>query len=524
LKFGFQPTQTLKSTTLDLPTTEPPLFAGDLFDRVAGEGPLREPAARRLFAQLLGALGHCHAAGVAHRDVKPENVLLTPEGDAKLSDFGLGALAAAGGAGSSSLLDTVCGTPHYAAPEVLAARAGGGYDGAAADIWSLGVCLYVVLAGCLPFDEDEPEGLFAKVAAGEYEAPPWWSADAAAAVAAMLVVDPARRATLEELWALPWMAGVSKASRASGVIVDAAGGGGGGDAFGGEAVEPPRRPGAFALLAPALELSALLEAREELVVRRTRFTTSGSAAAVLMAVADAAVAVGGRAEGRAGDRLRLRVPSRRRGLPLVVAVEVLELLPGTRIVDVSKVSGATAEFYSFYLSLTAALGELAPAAGAPREPVAARAAAAAGAAARRCRNAFELLGAALDLGALLDAGGGGGAPARVQFSTRAAPAAALAALADAAAAGGGRFEEVGAGGGNGGLAGRLVVPLRAGAAEMRLDVRILELLLDYRIVQLTSAAGGGAYSMELHRWWRSAAAALAATGIMMRRVRERVDI
>ncbi|KAL4536083.1 hypothetical protein Ndes2437B_g05516 [Nannochloris sp. 'desiccata'] len=145
---------------------------GDLFDKIAVEGPMKEPAAKTIFIQLLSALHYCHSQGIFHRDLKPENVLLSSEGDVKLSDFGLGAIRQEDTINSAGLLNTICGTPNYAAPEVLARK---GYDGATADIWSLGVVLYVVLAGCLPFDEDDLVEMFQRISQADYETPPWLS-------------------------------------------------------------------------------------------------------------------------------------------------------------------------------------------------------------------------------------------------------------------------------------------------------------------------------------------------------------
>ena len=139
---------------------------GDLFDKIAVQGPLKEDEGRHLFGQILTAVAHCHGSGVCHRDIKPENVLMTSDGVAKLSDFGLGAMQEDGQ--DLGAMTTVCGTPNYAAPEVINKVP---YDGCAADIWSLGVVLYVILAGCLPFDEENMVQLFEKVTAGEYTMP-----------------------------------------------------------------------------------------------------------------------------------------------------------------------------------------------------------------------------------------------------------------------------------------------------------------------------------------------------------------
>ncbi|KAF8400635.1 hypothetical protein HHK36_013934 [Tetracentron sinense] len=128
---------------------------GELFDKIVHHGRLRENESRQYFQQLIDAVDYCHSKGVYHRDLKPENILLDSQGNLKISDFGLGALPQQG----VRLLHTTCGTPNYVAPEVLSHQ---GYDGSAADVWSCGVILYVLMAGYLPFDETDLPTLYKK--------------------------------------------------------------------------------------------------------------------------------------------------------------------------------------------------------------------------------------------------------------------------------------------------------------------------------------------------------------------------
>jgi serine/threonine protein kinase len=145
---------------------------GDLLSRLAAlpRRRLPEHAARRVFVQLVAALSYCHARGVAHRDVKPQNVLLDGDGNLKVSDFGLSALPDS--LRDDCRLHTVCGTPAYAAPEVLRRKA---YDGAKADAWSCGVILFVLLAGHLPFDDSNIADMCRKAHRREFEFPEWVS-------------------------------------------------------------------------------------------------------------------------------------------------------------------------------------------------------------------------------------------------------------------------------------------------------------------------------------------------------------
>ncbi|KAK8571870.1 hypothetical protein V6N13_047502 [Hibiscus sabdariffa] len=142
---------------------------GELFAKVLRRGRLSEPAARRYFSQLVSALHFCHQNGVAHRDVKPQNLLLDQNGNLKVSDFGLSALPEQLNDG---LLHTACGTPAYTAPEVVRRK---GYDGSKADAWSCGVILFVLLAGYLPFDDSNLVAMYKKIHRREFQFPAWIS-------------------------------------------------------------------------------------------------------------------------------------------------------------------------------------------------------------------------------------------------------------------------------------------------------------------------------------------------------------
>lgn len=152
---------------------------GDLFDKISSAKKLDENTARNYFQQLILGLRYCHANGIAHRDLKPENLLVTEDGTLKLSDFGFANIQKTDDAGQvapGNMLQTVCGTPSYVAPEVLM---GSGYNnnivkfelynGFHADMWSCGVILYVMLAGALPFADKVMGKLFQKITSGQYE-------------------------------------------------------------------------------------------------------------------------------------------------------------------------------------------------------------------------------------------------------------------------------------------------------------------------------------------------------------------
>lgn len=172
---------------------------GELFCKIS-KGKLHEDAARRYFQQLISAVDYCHSRGVSHRDLKPENLLLDENGDLKISDFGLSALPEQ--ILQDGLLHTQCGTPAYVAPEVLRKK---GYDGAKADIWSCGVVLYVLLAGCLPFQDENLMNMYRKIFRADFEFPPWFSPESRRLISKLLVVDPDRRISIPAIMRTTWL-------------------------------------------------------------------------------------------------------------------------------------------------------------------------------------------------------------------------------------------------------------------------------------------------------------------------------
>lgn len=171
---------------------------GELFAKVS-KGRFSEDLSRRYFHQLISAVGYCHSRGVFHRDLKPENLLLDEKLDLKVSDFGLSALAEQ--VRPDGLLHTLCGTPAYVAPEVLAKK---GYDGAKIDVWSCGVILFVLNAGYLPFNDHNLMVMYRKIYKGEFRIPKWTSPDLRRLLARLLDTDPQTRITIEEIIRDPW--------------------------------------------------------------------------------------------------------------------------------------------------------------------------------------------------------------------------------------------------------------------------------------------------------------------------------
>ncbi|XP_030547232.2 CBL-interacting serine/threonine-protein kinase 12-like [Rhodamnia argentea] len=171
---------------------------GELFNKVA-KGRLKEEVARKYFQQLISAVSFCHARGVYHRDLKPENLLLDENGNLKVSDFGLSAVSDQ--IRQDGLFHTFCGTPAYVAPEVLARK---GYDAAKVDIWSCGVILFVLMAGYLPFHDQNVMAMYKKIYKGEFRCPRWFSTELSKLLTRLLDTNPESRITIPEVMENRW--------------------------------------------------------------------------------------------------------------------------------------------------------------------------------------------------------------------------------------------------------------------------------------------------------------------------------
>ncbi|XP_069676736.1 maternal embryonic leucine zipper kinase-like [Periplaneta americana] len=172
---------------------------GELFDHIVERNKLNEEESRSFFRQIVSAVAYLHSVGYVHRDLKPENVLLDTDQVVKLIDFGL---CAKPKGGLNSHLATSCGSPTYAAPELVVGKV---YLGAEVDIWSMGVLLYALLCGCLPFDDNNIDRLYRKILSGNYDEPEWLSLGSKQLIRAMLQVDPKKRITMDKLMRHPWV-------------------------------------------------------------------------------------------------------------------------------------------------------------------------------------------------------------------------------------------------------------------------------------------------------------------------------
>ncbi|KAH8356321.1 hypothetical protein KR200_010566 [Drosophila serrata] len=182
---------------------------GEIFDHLVANGRMKEPEAARVFTQLVSAVHYCHLRGVVHRDLKAENVLLDKDMNIKLADFGFSNHYEEG-----ATLRTWCGSPPYAAPEVFQ---GLEYDGPKSDIWSLGVVLYALVCGALPFDGKTILELKSRVVLGKFRIPFFMSQECEQLIRNMLVVEPDRRYTIKQIikhrWLSEWQSELQEEER-----------------------------------------------------------------------------------------------------------------------------------------------------------------------------------------------------------------------------------------------------------------------------------------------------------------------
>ncbi|XP_026032236.1 serine/threonine-protein kinase BRSK2 isoform X10 [Maylandia zebra] len=172
---------------------------GELFDYLVKKGRLTPKEARKFFRQIMSALDFCHSHSICHRDLKPENLLLDEKNNIRIADFGMASLQV-----GDSLLETSCGSPHYACPEVIR---GEKYDGRKADVWSCGVILFALLVGALPFDDDNLRNLLEKVKLGVFHMPHFIPPDCQNLLRGMIEVDASKRLTLEQIQKHTWYIG-----------------------------------------------------------------------------------------------------------------------------------------------------------------------------------------------------------------------------------------------------------------------------------------------------------------------------
>ncbi|XP_020591909.1 CBL-interacting protein kinase 23-like isoform X2 [Phalaenopsis equestris] len=334
---------------------------GELFDKIASRGRLKEDEARKYFQQLINAVDYCHSRGVYHRDLKPENLLLDANGVLKVSDFGLSALPQQ--VREDGLLHTTCGTPNYVAPEVLNNK---GYDGAKADLWSCGVILFILMAGYLPFEDSNLMLLYKKIFKADFTCPAWFSTSVKKLIKRILDPNPQTRMAMAEVIQNEWFrkgyqppsfetaeislddvnAVFDESEESANLVVE-------------QREERPSQMNAFELISTSqgLNLGNLFEKQMGLVQRETRFASKLPAEEILSKIEEAARPLGFNAEKR-NYKLKLKGEKSGRKGPLAIATEVFEVAPSLNMVEVRKARGDTLEFHKFYKTISAGLKDI----------------------------------------------------------------------------------------------------------------------------------------------------------------------
>jgi len=319
---------------------------GELFNKVS-KGKLKHDEARRYFQQLISAVDYCHSRGVCHRDLKPENLLLDENGNLKVSDFGLSALAET--KHQDGLLHTTCGTPAYVAPEVINRK---GYDGTKADIWSCGVILYVLLAGFLPFRDPNLIEMYRKIGKADFKYPNWFASDVRRLLSKILDPNPKTRISIAKIMESSWFKkGLEKpivpdTDNKELAPLDADG------VFGvcdnGDHVDlskPCNNLNAFDIISfsSGFDLSGLFEDNKE---RKTevRFTSNKPASIIISKFEELCNRLGLKVKKKDGGLFKIEGSKEGRKGRLGIDAEIFEITPVFHLVELKKSNGDTLEY------------------------------------------------------------------------------------------------------------------------------------------------------------------------------------
>ncbi|KAL6888423.1 hypothetical protein ACP4OV_009449 [Aristida adscensionis] len=328
---------------------------GQLSDKLRYLQRLDEREAKKYFYQMIDAVDYCHRRGVYHRDLKPENLLLDNQGNLKISDFGLSALAKPG-----ELLSTSCGSPCYIAPEVILHKS---YDGAAADVWSCGVILFELLAGYLPFQDRSLTNLYRRISRAQFSFPQWFTPVQKMLISRILDPSPIKRVKIRDIFDDKWFqedynpsmriksgndfeeAGTDSESSTSTEVREA------------EELKPESEPerfiNAFRLIATCsdLDLSGLFQ--EQKTKLGSQHTAQETLEKIKVAAQDVSLSVWGM------DNSVVKLQESRmldRSIPdLTLLAEVIEVIPDHCFVEVSKSTGDLRSYKEFCRSLSSLL-------------------------------------------------------------------------------------------------------------------------------------------------------------------------
>ncbi|XP_028752228.1 CBL-interacting serine/threonine-protein kinase 10-like [Neltuma alba] len=325
---------------------------GELFDKVA-KGKLKEDIAHKYFQQLVNAIDFCHSRGVYHRDIKPENLLLDENGNLKVSDFGLSALAES--KRQDGLLHTPCGTPAYVAPELIKRK---GYDGAKSDTWSCGVVLFVLLAGYHPFHDSNLIMMYRKISKADFKFPTWFSPEVRRLLMKVLDPNPDTRIPLAEIKESSWFIkgpcprggkselgnkNVSTSGTKPCDQTDES------DSIAAEATQEsvvPTSINAFDIISRSkgFDLSGFFE--DSFKKREARFSSRQPASVIISKLEEITKRLRMKIKKRAAGLLKLEGLKEGRKGTLGIEVEIFEAAPFFHLVEMKKSNGDTLEFQS----------------------------------------------------------------------------------------------------------------------------------------------------------------------------------
>lgn len=332
---------------------------GELFNKIV-KGKLREDAGRKYFQQLVSAVDFCHSRGVYHRDLKPENLLVDENGNLKISDFGLSALAES--RRQDGLLHTTCGTPAYVAPEVISRK---GYDGAKVDTWSCGVILFVLMAGYLPFQDSNLMEMYRKIGKADFKCPPWFPSDVRKLVSRILDPNPRSRMPITKIVECFWfkkgldsklirknieMKGKVSALTDVNVVFASTGSSSGNNKMvdGKQDAAKITNLNAFDIisLSEGFNLSGLFEETEKR--KEARFTSSQSASTIISKLEDVATCSNLTVKKKEGGVLKMEGASEGRKGVLSIDAEIFEVTPSFHLVEIKKNNGDTLEYENLF--------------------------------------------------------------------------------------------------------------------------------------------------------------------------------
>ncbi|XP_057522154.1 CBL-interacting serine/threonine-protein kinase 9-like isoform X1 [Amaranthus tricolor] len=324
---------------------------GEFFDIIAKNGRLKEEEARKYFQQLIDAVDFCHSRGVYHRDLKLDNLLVDSCGVLKVADFGLSTFSQQ--VREDGLLHTACGTPNYVAPEVFTDK---GYDGTAADVWSCGIILFVLLAGYFPFDDENLINLHNQILNGEFIVPPWLSFGAKRLIRCILDPNPLTRMTISEIMEDDWFKkdynppcfDVEEDVKFDDIDV----------AFNNSEENlitkgwtKPVPMNAFELISGSqsfnLESLFLMEPVPGVIKQETRFTSQSTANEIMSKIEEAANSLNFTVV-KQNYKIKLQgYTSGRKGCFSVI-IEVFEVAQSFHVVELRNIGGDTLEFHKFF--------------------------------------------------------------------------------------------------------------------------------------------------------------------------------